>query len=55
MKVKDIFSYNIDIDKNAYINWRTNKHINNMIVTSKGFMISKLLIEFNKNLFGGTV
>lgn len=42
--MKDIFSYNIDIDKNAYMNWRTNKHeyISNIIVIAKGFMMSSI-------------
>ncbi|HBJ1649821.1 TPA: hypothetical protein LA460_000610 [Clostridium botulinum] len=44
--MKDIFSYNLDIDKNAYMNWRTNKHehINNMIVIAKGFMMSSIIL-----------
>ena len=25
---KELFSYNIDIDKNAYLNWRTDRHDN---------------------------
>lgn len=54
--MKDIFSYNIDINKNAYMNWRTNKHehINNMIVIAKGFMMSSIIlaeqmVDNNKN------
>lgn len=44
--MKDIFSYNADIDKNAYMNWRTSHHdhINNMIVIADGFMNSALLL-----------
>lgn len=44
--MKDIFSYNIDIDKNAYMNWRTNKHehIKNMIVIANGFMLSSIIL-----------
>ncbi|URZ05928.1 hypothetical protein [Clostridium felsineum] len=44
--MKDIFSYNIDISKNAYMNWRTNKHeyIKNMIVMANGFMMSSIIL-----------
>lgn len=44
--MKDIFSYNIDINKNAYMNWRTNKHdyISNMITIAKGFMMSSIIL-----------
>lgn len=44
--MKDIFSYNIDINKTAYMNWRTNKHdyINNMINVADGFMESSLIL-----------
>lgn len=43
--MKEIFSYNNDIDKNAYLNWRTEKHnpIMNMINVADGFMSSALL------------
>lgn len=54
--MKDIFSYNADINKNAYMNWRTNRHehISNMIVIAKGFMMSSILLaeqmlDNNKN------
>jgi hypothetical protein len=42
--VKEVFSYNVDIHKNAYMNWRTDKHehINNMIIIANGFMQSSL-------------
>jgi len=45
--MKDIFSYNADIEKNAYLNWRTHKHdhIYNMIVLADGFMSSALLLS----------
>jgi len=45
-KMKDVFSYNIDINKNAYLNWRTNKHshISNMITIARGFMRSSILL-----------
>lgn len=44
--MKDIFSYNVDIEKTAYINWRTNHHdhIHNMIVIADGFMKSALML-----------
>ncbi|MBD7910039.1 hypothetical protein [Clostridium cibarium] len=44
--MKDIFSYNIDNNKNAYMNWRTNKyeHISNMIVIANGFMMSSIIL-----------
>lgn len=43
--MKDIFSYNIDINKTAYMNWRTDKHdyIENMITIADGFMESSLI------------
>lgn len=43
--MKDIFSYNIDINKTAYMNWRTDKHdyIKNMITIADGFMESSLI------------
>lgn len=42
---QNIFSYNSDVDKNAYLNWRTEKHnlILNMITVAKGFMDSALI------------
>ncbi|WIL44914.1 hypothetical protein QP042_00735 (plasmid) [Bacillus bombysepticus] len=44
--MKDIFSYNTDIKKNAYMNWRTTSydHIHNMIVVAEGFKDSALLL-----------
>lgn len=44
--MKEIFSNNIDIEKNAYLNWRTHRHehIHNMIVLANGFMSSSLLL-----------
>ena len=45
-KMKDVFSYNADIDKNAYMNWRTSHHdhICNMIVIADGFMKSSIML-----------
>ena len=42
--MKDIFSYNADINKNAYMNWRTNRFdpIHNMHVIAEGFMNSAI-------------
>lgn len=44
--MKEIFSYNADINKTAYMNWRTNSHnhIYNMIVIADGFMESAILL-----------
>ena len=44
--MKEIFSYNKDIEKNAYLNWRTqyHDHIHNMIVVAEGFSDSALLL-----------
>lgn len=44
--MKDIFSYNPDINKNAYMNWRIdrNSNINNMINIADGYMNSSLLL-----------
>lgn len=44
--MKNIFSYNKDITKNAYMNWRTQRydHIHNMIVVAEGFSDSVLLL-----------
>lgn len=43
--MKDIFSYNVDINKTAYMNWRTDKHdhIKNIITVANGFMESSLI------------
>jgi hypothetical protein len=44
--MKNIFSYNSDINKNAYMNWRTNHfdQIHNMHVIADGFMNSALTL-----------
>ena len=44
--MKDIFSYNADVNKTAYMNWRTSHHdhIYNMIVIADGFMNSAILL-----------
>lgn len=45
--MKNIFSCNIDINKTAYMNWRTDKHdpIKNLLVLADGFMTSSLLLS----------
>lgn len=52
--MKDIFSYNADINKTAYVNWRIerNDSINNLIVIANGYMesaitLAKSLIQDN--------
>jgi len=44
--MKKLFSYNVDINKNAYMNWRTNKHepIQNMNVIAEGYFHSAILL-----------
>lgn len=44
--MKDIFSYNKDNEKNAFMNWRTQHydHIHNMIVIAEGFSDSALIL-----------
>lgn len=50
--MKDIFSYNADINKNAYMNWRTNQHqpIQNINVMAEGYFQSAILLA-NQCLF----
>lgn len=44
--MKDIFSYNADINKNAYMNWRTRQHepIQSMNVIADGYFRSAILL-----------
>ncbi|MGR6342647.1 hypothetical protein ACU5CE_33450 [Priestia megaterium] len=44
--MKDVFSYNIDIEKNAYMNWRTHRHDHrlNMITLADGFSSSSITL-----------
>lgn len=44
--MKDVFSYNVDISRNAYINWRTvkNDDIENLIIIAEGYMMSSLTL-----------
>ena len=47
--IKKVFSYNSDVDKNAYMNWRTNNHepIQNMNVLADGYFQSAILLAKN--------
>ena len=44
--MKEVFTYNRDIDKTAYLNWRTENHepIHNMNVIADGYMQSSLIL-----------
>lgn len=44
--MKEVFSYNADVNKTAYMNWRTSHHdhIYNMIVIADGFMNSAIML-----------
>lgn len=44
--MKDIFSYNVDINKNAFLNWRTSnfEDIGNMLVLAEGFLDSAIVL-----------
>lgn len=44
--MKDVFSYNADINKNAYMNWRTERHnpIGSMNAIADGYFQSALLL-----------
>lgn len=44
--MKDVFSCNSDVEKNAYMNWTIDKHnnISNMINIAEGYMNSSLLL-----------
>lgn len=44
--MKEVFSYNADVNKTAYLNWRTSHHdhIYNMIVIADGFMNSAIML-----------
>lgn len=47
--MKKIFSYNADINKTAYMNWRIEKYedINNLIKMADGYMKSSLMLNNN--------
>ena len=44
--MKNVFSYNADIDKTAYMNWRTSQHdhIYNMIVIADDIMSFAIIL-----------
>ena len=44
--MKDVFTYNADITKTAYLNWQTNRHdaIHNMITLAKGYMEASIVL-----------
>ena len=46
--MKKVFSYNANIEKNAYMNWRTNKYeeIHNMNVVAEGFIEGASILIF---------
>ena len=41
-----IFSYNVDIDKTAYMNWRTRQHqpIHDMMIIADGYMKAAIML-----------
>ena len=53
--MKKVFSYNPDIYKNAYMNWRTDKHqpIHNLNALAEGYFIrvigQNVLVSSNPN------
>lgn len=53
--MKGIFTYNADIDKTAYLNWRTEKHnaIGNMISLADGYF--KSAIKLSESLLNNNV
>lgn len=53
--MKKVFGYNADINKTAYLNWRTNEYepIHNMNVLAQGYMLgATAMIDdcFEKNI-----
>ncbi|MEK5233487.1 hypothetical protein MHB42_17420 [Lysinibacillus sp. FSL K6-0232] len=44
--MKEIFSHNVDTDKNAYVNWRIDRNnpIQNMLTIADGFMKSSVML-----------
>ena len=44
--MEKIFSYNVDIDKTAYMNWRTRQHqpIHDMIIIADGYMKAAIML-----------
>lgn len=44
--MEKIFSYNVDIDKTAYMNWRTRSHqpIHDMMIIADGYMKAAIML-----------
>lgn len=44
--MEKIFSYNVDIDKTAYMNWRTRQHqpIHDMMIIADGYMKAAIML-----------
>lgn len=44
--MKKIFAYNVDIDKTAYMNWRTRPHqpIHDMMIIADGYMKAAIML-----------
>ena len=44
--MEKIFSYNVDIDKTAYMNWRTRPHqpIHDMMIIADGYMKAAIML-----------
>lgn len=44
--MEKIFSYNADIDKTAYMNWRTRQHqpIHDMMIIADGYMKAAIML-----------
>ena len=44
--MEQVFSYNADIEKTAYMNWRTRQHqpIHDMIIIADGYMKSAIML-----------
>ena len=45
-QMEKIFSYNEDIDKTAYMNWRTRQHqpIHDMMIIADGYMKAAIML-----------
>ena len=53
--MEKIFSYNVDIDKTAYMNWRTRQHqpIHDMMIIADGYMKAAMLLNMKESFCGG--
>ena len=45
--MEQVFSYNADIEKTAYMNWRTRQHqpIHDMIIIADGYIKSAIMLS----------